>query len=159
MSRRRTLVVGIVVVCSLVTAVHVGSFTSASAERDVSVNVVSDDDAYLGLSVSGPVSIGLDDDANHGHGDGCSRYDGDNPGTSGPPRSGSRTVNLTLLVENRFARPLDVRISLGSRTDPARIHPGGAEAFPFTNVSVPRPVVVEAEGAGISAAVFRRLCG
>ncbi|MFB6122036.1 MAG: hypothetical protein ABEJ78_01075 [Haloferacaceae archaeon] len=162
MSGRRALYVALVVLCSLALLVQAGSFSSASAGRDVRVNVVSDDDAYLGVSARGPVSLGASADHDGGHGNDCDGFDDDNPGKSGgvPATAGSpREVNVTVVVSNRFAESVDVTVAVDSREKRrGSLHPGGAAAFDYTNVSSSSAVVVDATGSGFSAHVERALC-
>ncbi|MFC6987986.1 hypothetical protein ACFQJD_03285 [Haloplanus sp. GCM10025708] len=160
MSGRRALYVGLVIACSLALLVQAGSFSSMSAGRDARVGVVSDDDAYLGVSARGPASLSAAGDADSGHGNDCDGVDDDNPGRSGKRvnAGGSRDVNVTVLVRNQFADPMDVTVEVGSRTKSRYVEDGNEVPFEFENVSSSSAVVVDAEGPDFSADVRRALC-
>lgn len=163
MSGRRAVLVGVVLLCSLALLVQAGSFSSTSAGRGVRVNVVSDDDAYLGVSARG-ASLGPSDDPDRGHGNDCDGFDEDNPGKSnGRANAGSaREINVTILVRNRFRGSVDVEVEVDSierRRD--ALGPGGVAAFAYTNVSTSNAVVVDAEdpdGRGFSTHLRRSIC-
>jgi hypothetical protein len=152
----------LVVVASMSLVISASAFSNTEADRTVSVNVVEDGDAYVGLTYNETVSVDLNDT--------------DPEGTA---RNGEiqRRQGNALAVQNQFGIRIDVEVlgdesetpelryetEKGSQT--ARLAPGVRTSFDAVvtcelgvkNDKRTVDVEVTAEGEGVSAEVVREV--
>ncbi|WP_254537976.1 hypothetical protein [Halomarina litorea] len=134
----------LLLVCAAVClVVGTGAFSAASVDRGVSVSVVEDEDAYLGLEIPDELQVasarpgqggessagppfGTDADTpNEGEDPGAgtaARTTGTAAGVAEPPGQRERTVVL-LHVTNRFRTPVDVTVELDAGPGMPRVGP------------------------------------
>lgn len=119
----------------LLSAVGTGAFSSASADRQVTVAVAEDDRALIGVESDG---VELDNGA----------HIGDNETQEGQSRGGGTRQTVTLLrLTNRFQEPVtevDVELIGGDHRTPPNLGTGGLSDF---------ETIVVGESAAVTADV------